>query len=154
MQEYKEFRPTSFDPKGLALEDQQNWLVLPCSQNRDSDVLAKSNFEVALLELGGEGEHVEVHRFGHWGPGWFEIIIVDPASEKHVKIAEEIENSLADYPVLDESHFSESEWEAKIAWWENMSHSERLYYCRKAGVDGRKARSKSIPEDVDQYLEV
>lgn len=154
MKKYRDFRPTVFDPKGLALDDQQDWLVLPCGRNRDSGILSESNFHVALESLGGEGDHVEVHRFGHWACGWFEIIVIDPSSQEHVKKAEEIEASLENYPILDGSDFSEREWEEKCSIWEHASHFERLEYCRKAGIDGRKARCRYIPDDVDQYINV
>ena len=85
MESYGEFRPTAFDPKGLGLQEQQDWMVLPTYQTRDSEHLTKSNFEAALEMLGGEGDDVEVHRFGHWGPGWFEIIIVRPGTDALVK---------------------------------------------------------------------
>lgn len=107
MQTYSEYRPTSFDASGLGLEDQQDWLVLDLIQTRDSGPLELSNFEKALESLGGEGDDVEVHRFGHWGPGWFEIILINPEKEKLVSIAEDIERALADYPVLDEMHHSQ-----------------------------------------------
>lgn len=111
MQTYGEFRPTSLDPAGLGLDDQQHWLVLPTSRTRDSDELAESNFATALEILGGEGEDVEVHRFGHWGPGWFEIIIVRPDTDAAAEAAS-IECALADYPVLDDEDYSRREWEA------------------------------------------
>ena len=109
MQRYSEFRPTAFDVRGLNLPDQQDWLVLPCIRTRDSGELDQSNFETALKMLGGESETVEVHRFGHWGPGWFEIIIAKPGSPAE-QTAGEIESSLANYPILDEEDWSNREW--------------------------------------------
>src|SRR5690349_11232303 len=106
MKPYREFRPTGFDPRGLALDDQQDWLVLPCTRNRDSDCLTESNFDAALKQLGGESDDCEVHRFRHWACGWFEIIIVRPGSAAE-KEAHEIEAALDDYPVLDEMDLSE-----------------------------------------------
>jgi hypothetical protein len=115
MQKYSEFAPTGFDHKGAFLSDQQDWLVLPVSRNRDDgQPLTESNFETALEILGGERENIcEVHRFGHWGPGWFEIIIINPRAGKTLKRAEGIENNLADYPVLNEEDFSQREYEAE-----------------------------------------
>ena len=51
------------------LENKWDWLILPTTRNRDSDLLSESNFTVALRELGGEGDKVEVHRMGHWACG-------------------------------------------------------------------------------------
>lgn len=86
-------------------------LVVVLSRSRDSEILDESNFESALDMLGGESKNVKVERFGHWACGWFELILVDPKSKKHLKIAQKIHNELKDYPVLDESDYSEREWE-------------------------------------------
>lgn len=114
MQTYKEFRPTQFDSKGLCGESRgiSEFLVVPVKQTRDSGPFEQSNFAVALKLLGGESDTVQVHRFRHWGPGWFEIVLVNPTDAKRVKVAEEIEYSLADYPILDEDDLSNREWEA------------------------------------------
>lgn len=146
MQKYSEFQPTVFDRKGAFLRYQQDWLVVPVSQTRDSGCLERSNFQVAIEMLGGESEAVEVNRFGHWGPGWFEIIIVDPSSDK-VRIVEQIESSLADYPVLDDEHFSNLEHETAHETWEQMSIRDRIYVCNRFGISFLKARHNDMPYD-------
>lgn len=128
MQTYKQYRPTGFDPSGLGLSDRQDWLVLPCGRNRDSDCLAESNFASALASLGGESEMVEVHRFGHWACGWFEIILIKPGTDAATE-AERIEAALSDYPILDDSDFSEREHEAaQQAWRDCYTDAQRLEY--------------------------
>lgn len=104
---YSEFRPTQFDPH-FTLEDREDWFVAPWSQTRDSGPYDQSNFHSCLKALGGESETVEVHRFGHWGPGWFEIIIVHP---DHVKTLEELEAAFSNYPVVDDEDLSRREYE-------------------------------------------
>jgi hypothetical protein len=118
---YKEFRPTQFDHAGLGLEDQQNWLVVGVSQTRDSEALEKSNFRTALEILGGESDTCEVHRFGHWGPGWFEIILVHPDRESEV---DGIESALADYPVLSDEDFAALESEENFESWQHGAQRE------------------------------
>jgi hypothetical protein len=147
MQKYKEFSPTQFDPKGLNADryDIGEFLVVPVSRNRDSGPLEESNFNAALLELGGESELVQVHRFGHWGNGWFELILVDPTSDKAI-VAEEIEASLEDYPVLDDSDFSAREWEAAEEYYANMSLRERMEVCQEYGESIFAARASSLSE--------
>lgn len=132
MKQYKEFRPTAFDPKGAFINDERlEWLVAPVSQNRDSGPLDRSNFECCLKALGGENESVQVHRFGHWGPGWFEIILVKPGTPE-AKTAEEIESALADYPVLDDEHFSQLEHEEADQIWKNCyREKDRIEYIRE-----------------------
>lgn len=142
MERYENFSPTPFDSKGLNLHDQQDWLVL-LGRNRDSDHLTNSNFECALEQLGGEGEDVEVHRFGHWAVGWLEIIIVRPGTEAE-RIAEEIERGLENYPVLDEEDYSRREWEGFHEDWDN-------WICK----DFREAVHAHFAwrEDDDDYAE-
>jgi hypothetical protein len=132
MQTYNQFRPTQFDSCGQGLQNQQNWLVAPVSVTRDSMALERANFDATLRELGGESETVQVHRFGHWGPGWFEIILIDPDDRERVMVAEEIENALADYPIVDESLYSEYEDADCAETWERCySADERLEYFRR-----------------------
>ena len=98
---------------GIAYPD---WIV-SVGQNRDSDIMEVSNFVSALERLGGESKHVKIERFGHWGCGWFELILVNPKSPKHVKIAFEISKDLENYPLLDESDYyeRENEYQAEYA---------------------------------------
>lgn len=123
MQAYKNFDPTGIDGEGKFLTgydddhpDRQDWLVCPVTRTRDTpdnDLLAESNFSAMLDALGGEGENVEVYRFGHWGPGWFEIILVRPGTPEETT-AREQEERLENYPVLDEDDFSRRELEQQI----------------------------------------
>ena len=114
---YRDFRPTGFDPAGLNGDENgiSDYLVVPVGRNRDSGIRQESNFQTALKMLGGESKKVQVHRFGHWGPGWFEIILVDPKATKKVEIAEEIRSKLEDYPLLDEDDYSRREYEDTIS---------------------------------------
>jgi len=101
-----------------ASEDHNNWFLAPVSRTRDSGPLDESNFESALEILGGESDTVEVHRFNHWGPGWYEIILVHPSREKEV---EDLESSLEGYPVLNDTDLSRREYEAMQEDWDNWA---------------------------------
>jgi hypothetical protein len=127
---YSEYRPTSFDLPGLGCDDRQDWTVVCTSRTRDSDCLEESNFVTALESLGGEGVDVEVHRFGHWGHGWLEIILVRPGSAAETE-AESIACALADYPVLSDEDLSEREHVAADQVWANCYSVEvRIAYIR------------------------
>mgnify|MGYP001603276089 CR=1 FL=1 len=76
--------------------------------------------------------------------GDFEIILVHPSREDE---ATAIENSLEDYPILSESHFSELEWEVASNHWEHMRIKERIYWCNRYGVSIFAARRDEIPQD-------
>ena len=122
---YKTHRPTGFDPAGAFLdEDRQEWLVVGVSRNRDSDCLAESNFNTFLEGLGGESDDVEVHRFGHWACGWYEIILVDAKASAIVALAQEMEDALEDYPVLDEQDLSERESKAEQEGWDSWARRD------------------------------
>lgn len=146
MQTYSDHVPTCYD-RHIALDDREHWLIAPVSQTRDSGELDQSNFTVALDMLGGESETVEVHRFGHWGPGWYEIIIVDPADTERAAILETIASRLEDYPILAEEDLSNREWESFVEQWQ--SYGSRDF--RKACVDvfGLGDAAESRLDDID-----
>jgi hypothetical protein len=140
LQSYAQFSPTQFDAEGLGLPERQDWMLAPVSQTRDSGTLDRSNFRVMLDLLGDESDTVEVHRFGHWGPGWFEIILIDPADAKRIETAQEAMCALADYPVLSEEDHSGLEFEELCESWDNMSLSEKIELCAEARVSIFAAR--------------
>lgn len=128
MRPYKEHRPTGFDSH-IAVDHIESWLIAG-ARNRDSDCLEESNFACTLKALGGEGTDVEVHRFGHWACGWYELILVRPGSEM-AEEAEQIEAALSDYPVLDEHDLSEREMNAANETWRHCySQKQRIEYIR------------------------
>jgi hypothetical protein len=142
MKTYKEFRPTSFDTH-ISMQDREEWLVLPCGTNRDADLLTESNFATACELLKGQcgepggcddpGQQWEIHRFGHWACGWFEIILVKPDTEAH-KVADEIQSDLENYLVLNEDDHTEHEQEAAQQVWKDCyTDKQRLAYIRNNG---------------------
>lgn len=105
---YREWAPSSFDIRGLGLEDKQDWLVVPVIQTRDSDALEQSNYRTALKWLGGESETVETHSFGHWACGHYDVILAAPTRYADVL---EIQQALENYPILSEDDMSQLEAE-------------------------------------------
>lgn len=162
---YREFSPTEFDRAGAFLDDeQQDWLVSSVSRTRDSGILDQSNFACTLKALEECGEDFEVHRFSHWGPGWFEIIIARPGTVA-ANTLQSIEDSLADYPILDENDHSEREWNAAADYWKSMRVSDRVRliqecrdrfgkrYANESGAPSIfAARRDDIPEDSSGYI--
>lgn len=122
---YGQYRPTACDTAGLGLDDRQAWLVAPCGLNRDSGVRDESNWHAQLKALGGESETCEVHRFGHWACGWFEIAIVDPSRADEI---ESIVNALASYPILDDNDCSQRESDAADAAWDQWEIKEQALH--------------------------
>lgn len=132
MKKYKHWSPTPFDTQGLMDgEDRNDWLVVPVIQTRDSRCFERSNFAAALKRLGGESETVEVHRFGHWGAGWFEIILVAPGTAAQ-KEGEAIEVALEGYPLLDDEDYYRRQSEEALQTWQNCYNiKERIAYIRE-----------------------
>jgi hypothetical protein len=106
------------------------WLCV-LTRNRDSECLTESNWRCALERLGGEGDNVQIDRFGHWACGWWEALSVKAGSPQQ-RIAQEIKSSLSDYPVLDEEDWSnlESE-EADRVWRDCYDYIDRIEYIRE-----------------------
>ncbi len=158
MQRYAKHAPTAFDVSGAFLPDRQDWYVLPVSQTRDSGPLDKSNFETAqkILADGRDAENdgegpadFEVHRFGHWGPGWYEIIIIAPDSEAFRR-AEGIEERMENYPVLDESDYSSREWDEFSEGWESWGCKGLV--SEVVRVFGLSDRSEEVLQDADREV--
>jgi len=114
---------------------EEKWHVV-LTQSRDSGLISKSNWEVALERLGGErGGNVEVHRFGHWACGWWEALCVAEDSDLW-ETAKGICESIEDYPLLDEEHHSKmEEEEAQIMWRDCFTPKERVRHLRATGGD-------------------
>ena len=113
---------------------EDKWHVV-LTRSRDSDILTESNWTVALEQLGGEGDNVEIHRFGHWACGWWEALCVSKDSDVW-ETAKEIHDSLSDYPVLNEEHFCEMEAEeANKVWRDCFSPKERVELLRSEGTE-------------------
>ena len=149
LQTYGDYRPTQWDSKGAYLREQGDWLVAPFGQNRDSKCYEQSNFDTAVSELGGESETVEVHRFGHWACGWFEIIIVKPNTKAH-RVLVKLADSAAIYPLLNEDDATERECAAAWEYWDSLPMADKVDMCRDEGVSIFAARD--FPEEVEQSL--
>ena len=87
------------------------------SQTRDSDCLERSNFTCGLDEIGGEltadddTPLVCIVRNGHWACGWLEFIAIHQSADNQLEIADKLAERLANYPVVNEEHFSMLECE-------------------------------------------
>jgi hypothetical protein len=101
-------------------------------QSRDSDALERSNFACMLQAIGGESETVTVVRERHWLVGWVEWIAIHQDDGEALRKADEIQDQIKLYPVIDESHWSELETEEAHEVWANCySPQERIAYIRE-----------------------
>lgn len=114
-------------------------------QSRDSGALERSNFAVALHELEAaswqglapheiaEKDHsVFVIQEGHWAVGWVEWIAIHKDDEAALRKADELRERYENYPVLDESHYSDIEQQDADQTWANCyTNKERLEYIKE-----------------------
>ena len=149
---YGEHSPTPFD-RNINIDDDETersqWFIMPVTQNRDSQCLDQSNFAAFLKGLGGESESVEVHRFGHWGPGWYEIIIVHPDSPV-LDEAYGMSRALGDCPVLDEEDNNRRESEEAEETWDNHACGEFRKACINTLEGSLDEADDSEPADPTQ----
>ena len=141
---YSEFKPTQFDSH-IAIEDREDWIVVPVTQHRDSGCFDKSNFATAQKIL-ADGD-TEIHRFGHWGHGWYEILIAAPTLAEKV---DEIEYALANNSVLDENDLSERESEAMQNDWNNYG----CHDFERALVAAIESLAEPTESDIEKELRI
>jgi hypothetical protein len=122
--------------------ERPDWLVC-ATLNRDSSVLARSNYRCFIKLLGGKGtegakgsteisENVAIEEASHWACGWLQYLIINPACKELIELAEAAHERLHNYPVLDDDDFSALETEeANQIWRDCYNAKERANYVRK-----------------------
>ena len=131
--------------------DWPEWFVF-LGQDRESDALTRSNFDCGLARLGGESDTVRVVREKHWAVGWVEWVAVHESDTAACDHAEKMLADLDAYPVLDEDHFSDLEWEEAAQYWRGLTIAERVDLCREARVSIFAARHNYPPADDSGYI--
>lgn len=129
----------------------EGWYSAGFGRSRDSDVLEESNFQVAsreLLKLAEDAPRhevsaelleqlddclsVQVVRESHWAVGWVEWIAIHSSNTAALAKARDLCERANDYPILDESHFSELEYtQANEVWASCYNITERVKYIRE-----------------------
>lgn len=112
------------------------YYVAPCTVNRDSGCLERSNWrrQVAILDEYIEDEWEGVVGFNHFLVGWAEVYLISADNEEALMHAESLAISLEDYPVLDEMDYSELELNEANEFWATLSIRERADYAEIAGA--------------------
>jgi len=104
-------------------EDLEGYYII-YSHNRDSTLVTESNWDT-LKEMFKDNPRVRILNFNHWLCGWVECFMINGEEmtiEDYNQILDII-NRLEDYPLLDESDYSNREFESTL---ENIS-SEMHY---------------------------
>lgn len=82
-------------------------------QPRDADTVTESNFMVAVDMLNAAdptGDAFTVQRWSHSLCGYIDHVFVDTRNEAVCAVVNDIADALASYPVLNEHHWCEHEW--------------------------------------------
>lgn len=104
------------------------------TKTRDISLLDESNWEAAVARLQGV-EGWTIRHFTHWGHGWFDQIFIKAGAEEALRLCDGMAAKLADYPVLDESDYSQRQWDqAAELWDECCSLRERVRLIQKYGA--------------------
>lgn len=119
--------------------DRREYFVV-YGRHRDSDLLTESNWRVMLARLGGESETVLVIRDSHFLVGWVEAIYIHHSDIARCLLADGMLGDIDDYPILDESDYSDLECDRAFDYWSRCSLSERIDWCRRYGVSIFAAR--------------
>lgn len=153
---YDGHRPTPWD--GHICPEFDTFYVAPISQNRDSGCQSRSNWTVGTEEILKASQHdeTEIHCFGHWACGWYEMLLIHPADVPALRVAAAMAAALEDHPVLNEDHLSELEYEEAAEYWERCSVSDRVEILQRFGGSIFQARRDTLPDDptgsILQYL--
>ena len=141
-------------PKDYFGIDPQGYSIL-VAQNRDSNALTRSNFETISKEMKcinwdndsmNSAPNVINIRQGHWACGWLELLLVKNNTKAYKK-ALEIEKQLDEYPVFDESHWSQLEWDEMADYWAGMDLQDRIDLCKEHEQSIFSARFDYIPDN-------
>ena len=90
----------------------------------------------------------------HWAVGHVEWIGLHKDSPAVLlDAAEEMLQSIEDYPLLDESHWSELEYTEAMDYWDSLTLSLKVDYCRDCAVSIFAAcRSHNLPDRLYESL--
>lgn len=121
--------------------------------HRDSDTLARSNWEVISADLQERfPEAFMIKRSRHFLVGWSETLFVDARDETAVDACVEWLSKLEDYPVACDEHWSRLESEEAQETWKGFKLADRVHACQKARLSVFAARHDKFPEDPQGTL--
>ena len=156
--------PTDFDSDrnfcGDSSHLREHYYLAPVSTSRDADTLTRSNWEVVTNDILKVAKHddTEICRFGHWGCGWYEQLLIHKSDTEALKVAEEWCCFLSDYPVASDEHHSELQWTEATEYWQRMDVKERLNVLEETvnrwenKVSIFATRRDELPDDDDGSL--
>jgi hypothetical protein len=98
-------------------------------------------------------DSVQIVRENHWAVGWVEWIAIHKSNVAAIEAAKFLCNKANDYPVLNESDWSELEYTQAMDYWDSMSLSEKVRFCADCNVSIFAARrSSDLPDRLYERL--
>ena len=129
-------------------------------EHRDSGTIERSNFFCVARDLETVAMDVEtrpeavIATATHCLVGWISTIMIHESASDEMKVrAYWILAALSDYPVVDDEHLSQLEYDETYEAWERMDLDERIYACKTSGVSIFAARhDDEMQDDVYNYV--
>ncbi len=115
----------------------ESWLVV-LGRSKNSDVLERSNFDAACTSLETiSTDDYTIEKEKHWLVGWVETLLVNPNNQLMVAAAEQIIESIKEYPILDETLHSQYENdECSETWSDCLDWHDRLTWLKTHDFTG------------------
>lgn len=143
-------RPSDFGYFGN-LDMFKTWSLGPIIEHRDSTLIDQSNASEIKKIFESHSEHESdwaITSYNHWAVGWvdhlslrvYKRVLHTLVPCKVLSVWQDIEDRLADYPLLNEDDYSEREYNATL---ENIENAAD-YYAGQHDVD--------LPEDYASTL--
>ncbi|MEM8494311.1 MAG: hypothetical protein AAF663_02855 [Planctomycetota bacterium] len=129
-----------------------DWFMVD-GQHRESDSLTRSNFAVLVSRLEAvdpDASGWAVERFSCSLVGWRDHLLVAPNAKPLLRVAVAAAREVEAYPVLDESHWSDLEWDEASEWWAS-DPGIREYACEQAGINPAAAECDDLAEAIDRF---
>lgn len=157
MQKFKDYSPSSWDSKANYMHNGPNrdhWYVAPVIKTRDACLLDESNWDTACKMLkADETKGCEIHNFGHWACGWYDLILIHPLRKDLIAIAEDIERSLSGYPVLSDDDYSQREHDYLDELWEHEGYEALAELMAKRLLSAYAADLDILPDYCDTIID-
>ena len=128
------------------------------SQNRDSNLLTKSNWDYIVKNLDSHecdylgDEFYRISHFSNWAVGWSEYILIHKDHTDLLKIADEIMGRYADYVVLDDEEFESNIKESVESFCKNGERN--VDWSNKKYFEDYFVLKDSLAAEVSKRLEL
>lgn len=145
--------------------------VVIAARTRDSGTLERSNYETIFSHLKETEENLASQhpadferaydanngdlliydfRAAHWAVGWVEYMLMSQhAPDSLQQAVASVLSALDDYPVFDEDHWSELEYNEVSEYWEGLTVADRLELIQDNGGNIFAARHDYLSEAAD-----